>query len=63
LLRLYAIRISENAYVITGGVIKLVRKMEDHPDTRREFRKIKMVKAYLESVDLYNEDDLKIFEL
>jgi hypothetical protein len=63
LLRLYAIRVSENAYVITGGAIKLVRKMEDHPDTRSELRKIEKVKAFLESIELYNADDLKLFEL
>jgi hypothetical protein len=63
LVRLYAIRISGNAYVISGGAIKLVRKMEDHPDTRNELRKLESVKAFLQSIELYNEDDLKLFEL
>jgi hypothetical protein len=63
LVRLYAIRISENSYVISGGAIKLVRKMEDHPDTRNELKKLELVKAFLQSISLYNEDDLKLFEL
>ena len=63
LVRFYAIRISENAYVISGGAIKLVRKMEEHPDTRNELRKLELVKSFLQSMGLFNEDDLKLFEL
>lgn len=63
LLRFYAIRISDNAYVISGGAIKLVRKMEEHPDTKNELRKLELVKAFLRSIELFNEDDLKLFEL
>lgn len=63
LVRFYAIRISENAYVISGGAIKLVKKMEAHPDTRNELKKLELVKAYLQSIELFNEDDLKLFEL
>jgi hypothetical protein len=63
LVRFYAIRISKNAYVISGGVIKLARKMEDHPDTRNELKKLELVKSFLQSIGLFNEDDLKLFEL
>jgi hypothetical protein len=63
LVRFYAIRISKNAYVISGGSIKLVRKMEDHPDTKNELKKLELVKTFLQSKGLFNEDDLKLFEL
>lgn len=58
ILRIYAIRISETTYVVTGGVIKLVKSMKDHPDTRHELNKIELVKRYLASIELYTEDDL-----
>jgi hypothetical protein len=32
-LRIYAIKIDENLFVLTGGAIKLGWKMQDHPDT------------------------------
>jgi hypothetical protein len=63
LLRFYAIRISDNAYVISGGAIKLVKKMGDHPDTNRELKKLELVKSFLRSIELFNEEDLKLFEL
>ena len=58
ILRIYAIRISSNAYVVTGGAIKLVKSMKDHEDTRRELEKIETVRKYLTSIELYTEDDL-----
>jgi len=64
ILRFYAIRISKNAFVITGGAIKLVKKMRDHPDTKNELEnKLPLVRAYLASIDLINEDDLLNFTI
>ena len=39
-LRLYAIRIDENCFVITGGAIKLTHLMKDRPHTQRELDKL-----------------------
>ena len=39
-LRLYAIRIEENLYVITGGSIKLTKSMQDRTHTNLELKKI-----------------------
>ena len=58
IVRIYAIRISATTYVVTGGAIKLVKSMKDHQDTRRELKKIEMVKGYLASIELHSEDDL-----
>lgn len=58
LLRFYAIRIGNNTYVITGGAIKLVKKMESHPDTSKELKKLRSVKKYLVSLGLECDDDL-----
>lgn len=58
LLRLYAIKIGPNTYVITGGAIKLVKKMADHPDTANELKKLNFTKNYLACIGLYSEDDL-----
>lgn len=46
-LRIYAIKIDENCFLITGGAIKMSHKMKDHPDTALELKKIERVKAYL----------------
>lgn len=46
-LRLYAVRLNAHQYVITGGAIKLTRKMKEHPDTTLELQKLYMVQDYL----------------
>ncbi len=46
-LRLYAVRLHAQQYVITGGAIKLTHEMNNHPDTKLELQKLNMVKEYL----------------
>ncbi len=60
ILRLYGLRISENTFVVTGGVIKLTKNMEDHPDTEHELQKMIQVKEFLRQNDFNSEEDLKI---
>jgi hypothetical protein len=64
-LRIYAIKIDKNLFVVTGGAIKLVHKMSEHNDTKREKNKLETAKAYLKRngvsdndsfYDLINED-------
>ncbi|WP_232319749.1 hypothetical protein [Prosthecochloris sp. HL-130-GSB] len=50
-LRLYAIRINSNRYVITGGAIKLTKKMQDREHTRKELDKLQQVKNFLVAND------------
>ncbi|GAA4511814.1 hypothetical protein [Sphingobacterium thermophilum] len=57
-LRLYAIRIDENVFVITGGAIKLPRQhcMEDREHTRVELRKLEKAKDFLKLNGIFDED-------
>lgn len=60
IIRIYAIRIGERpeeGFIITGGAIKLWEKMDDHPSTEEEKRKLNEVKAYLKEQEIeYIED-------
>lgn len=58
ILRMYAIRIDKNTFVITGGAIKLVEKMDDHEDTRKELEKLESAKKFLEKNDFNSNEDL-----
>lgn len=55
-LRIYAIRIDEDTFVITGGAIKLHHLMEDREHTREELSKLKSAKDYLKSKGIFDED-------
>jgi hypothetical protein len=62
-LRLYAVRIAPNCFVITGGAIKLTQGMEEREHTAKELRKIPMIKGFLENHGLYDPDDFEMLEL
>lgn len=57
-LRLYAIKIDEDVFVITGGAIKLPLQhmMQDRKHTNIELQKIKNAQDYLKEQDIFNED-------
>lgn len=55
-LRIYAIRLSTGAYIITGGAIKLTFRMEDREHTRHELTKIERVKNFLLSEHIIDDD-------
>ena len=46
-LRLYAIRFQKNAYLITGGAIKLTGTMQEREHTLEELRRLEMVRNML----------------
>lgn len=58
-LRIYAIRINEHTYVVTGGAIKLSHKMNENELTQNEVIKIDSVLAWLKSGDVTYPEDLK----
>lgn len=62
-LRLYAIKIDEDTFVITGGAIKLPlhHLMEDREHTRVELQKLERAKSYLKENGVFDEDSF--FEL
>ena len=60
-LRLYAIKIDVNHYVITGGAIKMSQAMQDHPGTLAELSKLNKAKNFLVKNDVF--DNCSFFEL
>lgn len=46
-IRVYAIKLQANAYVVTGGAIKLTAAMQDREHTRHELGKLNRCKDYL----------------
>ena len=57
-LRMYAVMISKNAFVVTGGCIKLAQKMQDITPCRIELEKLNEARKYLNRIDCTTEDDL-----
>jgi len=62
-LRLYAIRIDKHLYVLTGGAIKLTKKMDQRAHTKAELDKMEEVVKFLRTKNLVNEDEFKRLEL
>ncbi len=46
-LRLYALKVEDDVYIITGGAIKLTQKMQDRKHTNLELRKIENCRRFL----------------
>lgn len=57
-LRLYALKLDGGHYLITGGAIKLAKKMQDNPDTEQELRKLKECRKYLKSLGIRDTESL-----
>ena len=55
-LRIYAIKLSQVVYVITGGAIKLTLKMEERDHTKLELTKLDQVRRFLLSEDIIDDD-------
>lgn len=55
-LRVYAIRLEPNVYIITGGAIKLTPKMEDRPHTQLELDKLNSCRQYLIDNGVFDQD-------
>jgi hypothetical protein len=62
-LRIYAIRIAKNTYVITGGAIKLTKTMNDRDHLKEELKNLDIVKEYLIDNGLFEEDDFEYLEI
>lgn len=59
-LRIYAIRLDANLFVVSGGAIKLTETMNERAHLIQELRKLELTKAYLLDEE---QADLEIFEL
>ena len=58
-LRLYAIRIDRNSYLITGRAIKLTLKMDQRSHTQIELDKLERCKSFLRDNDVFDYDSFK----
>jgi hypothetical protein len=58
LLRLYAIKLAQNCYLITGGGIKYCQKMEESPELLAEIAKIKKVRSFLLNLGIEDGEDV-----
>lgn len=61
-LRIYALRLESNTYLVTGGAIKLTRTMEEREHTLNELKRMEQVRNYLieqGAVDLDGVKDIK----
>jgi hypothetical protein len=60
-LRIYALKIDEEMFVITGAAIKMSQKMEAHFDTLNELKKLNQARAFLVNEDIV--DGASFYEL
>jgi len=58
-LRLYALRIDKNVYLITGGAIKLTKTMEERPHTSEELAKLERCRQFLQNNNVFDTDSFK----
>lgn len=54
--RIYAIRIEKNVFVVTGGAIKLTPAMQDRPHTQLELDKLNHCKEFLKAQGVFDQD-------
>ncbi|MGL6180328.1 MAG: hypothetical protein ACRC13_14185 [Tannerellaceae bacterium] len=64
-LRLYAIKIDDNRFLITGGAIKLTRTMQENEYTNNELYKLSKVCNFLKQEGVFDSDsfDELLFEV
>lgn len=55
-LRIYALRIDKNCFVITGGAIKFTRLMEERAHTDKERTKLSRCKNFLEENGVFDSE-------
>lgn len=55
-LRLYAIKLSEGIYIITGGAIKLTATMQEREHTSEELKKMEKVRNFLLNENIINNE-------
>jgi hypothetical protein len=56
-LRIYAVRISPECFVVSGSAIKLTGSMDEQDHTINELSKLKITAAYLKENGLLDEED------
>jgi hypothetical protein len=62
-LRMFAVRISPECFVVSGSAIKLTGAMGDQDHTAIELTKLKITAAYLKENDLLDEEDFGYIDI
>jgi hypothetical protein len=60
-LRIYAIKIDQNCFVITGGAIKFHHLNDERPHTKKEMEKIARCRDYLNANNIFDVDSFYEF--
>ena len=55
-LRVYAIRLEKNVFVVTGGAIKLTRTMQERAHTQEELTKLNQCRQFLMDNGVFDSD-------
>lgn len=55
-LRIYAIRLEKNVFVVTGGAIKLTRTMQERAHTQEQLDRLNRCRQYLLDNDVFDSD-------
>ncbi|SEM57219.1 hypothetical protein SAMN05216436_105213 [bacterium A37T11] len=58
-LRIYAIKVDTDVFLITGGAIKLTHQMQDREHTKKELIKLEQCRNYLRENDISDEDSFR----
>ncbi len=62
-LRVYAIKISQNVYIVTGGAIKLTKYMSEREHTDKELRKLYRTVDFLKEQGIIDREGFEELEL
>ena len=62
-LRVYAIRVSDNLYFVSGGAIKLTEVMQGKEHLELELSKLEATASHLKEIGLIDEGDLGFIEI
>ena len=55
-LRIYAIRVSDDCYVVTGGAIKMTKLMQEREHTQNELTRLNRCREYLKDNSIVDEE-------
>ncbi len=55
-LRIYALKVEDSTYIVTGGAIKLTATMQEREHTLEELKKMEMVRNYLLSEGIVDSE-------
>lgn len=61
-LRMYAIKLDKNVYIITGGAIKLTHRMNERDHLKEELTKLDQCKSWLKEQGIYDGEGVTYSE-